>query len=75
MAKIAASGHCYGMAVLQVLVHNGIIKPSDIQEGAETIHDIQFNDDVNGVKCPSKLDKQWYINLAKKRLGDFGVIT
>ena len=49
MAKIAASGHCYGMAVLQVLVHNGIIKPSDIQEGAETIHDIQFNDDVNGI--------------------------
>lgn len=49
MTKIAASGHCYGMAVLQVLVHNGIIKPSDIQEGAETIHDIQFNDDVNGI--------------------------
>ena len=49
MTKIAASGHCYGMAVLQVLVHNGIIKPSDIQEGAETIHDIQFDDDVNGI--------------------------
>ncbi|MBR1592444.1 MAG: hypothetical protein IJ666_05465 [Ruminococcus sp.] len=49
MAKIAASGHCYGMAVLQVLMHNGIIKPSDIQEGAQTINDIQFNDDVNGI--------------------------
>lgn len=31
------------------------------------------NDDVNGMKVPSKLDKQWYINLAEKRLEDFGV--
>ena len=46
---ISASGHCYGMAVLQVLAHNGTIKPSDIQEGAETIHDIIFDDRVNGI--------------------------
>lgn len=32
------------------------------------------NDDINGVKCPAKLDKQWYIDLAIKRLQDFGVI-
>ena len=31
------------------------------------------NDDINGVKCPSKLDKQWYINLAEGRLKDFGI--
>ena len=31
------------------------------------------NDDVSGMKCPSKLDKQWYINLSKKRLMDFGI--
>ena len=31
------------------------------------------NDDVNGMKCPSHLDKQWYIDAAKKRLMDFGV--
>ena len=31
-----------------------------------------WNEDVNGVKCPSKLDKQWYIDLAEKRLKDFG---
>ena len=30
------------------------------------------NDDVNGMKVPSKLDKQWYINLAEKRIEDFG---
>jgi DNA polymerase len=33
-----------------------------------------FNDEVNGVKVPKKLDKQWYIDLANKRLADFGVI-
>lgn len=37
-------------------------------------HAFLFNDDVNGVKCPRKLDKQWYIDLANKRLNDFGVI-
>ena len=31
------------------------------------------NGDVNGVKVPKKLDKQWYIDLAKKRLHDFGL--
>lgn len=36
-------------------------------------HCFIFNDDVNGVRAPDKLDKQWYINLANKRLNDFGV--
>lgn len=35
-------------------------------------HCFIVNDDVNGVKCPQHLDKSWYINLAVKRLGDFG---
>lgn len=30
-----------------------------------------YNDDVNNVKCPSKLDKGWYIDLANKRYDDF----
>ena len=29
--------------------------------------------DITGMKIPSKLDKQYYIDLAKKRLEDFGV--
>lgn len=37
-------------------------------------HVFLFNDEVNGVKCPRKLDKQWYIELANKRLKDFGCI-
>ena len=32
-----------------------------------------WNDDVNGVKVPPHLDKQWYIDTAIKRLKDFGV--
>lgn len=36
-------------------------------------HSFIFNEEVNGVKCPSKLDKQWYIKTAKERLKGFGV--
>ena len=32
-----------------------------------------WNDAVNGVSCPPNLDKGWYVNLARKRLMDFGV--
>lgn len=32
-----------------------------------------FNESVNGVKVPDYLDKQWYIDLAIKRLNDYGV--
>lgn len=31
------------------------------------------NDDITRAKVPKKLDKQWYIDLAKKRLRDFGI--
>lgn len=31
------------------------------------------NGDVRNMNLPPMLDKQWYINLAKKRLGDFGI--
>ena len=32
-----------------------------------------INDDINGQRVPRRLDKQWYIDLAVKRLNDFGV--
>lgn len=31
------------------------------------------NNDVNNMKIPNKLNKQWYIDLAIKRLNDFGI--
>jgi len=33
-----------------------------------------FNADVNGMPVPSILDKEWYVQLAYKRLKDFGVV-
>lgn len=36
-------------------------------------HCFIWNDEVNGVTVPKKLDKQWYIDTATKRLKDFGV--
>lgn len=36
-------------------------------------HSFIWNDSVNGVRVPAKLDKQWYIQTAIKRLNDFGV--
>lgn len=43
------NGVCYGMSVLQVLTKNGIISPSDIQEGAETLDQITYDSDVNAI--------------------------
>lgn len=36
-------------------------------------HCFIFNDDVNDVTVPKHLDKQWYIDLAKRRLKQFGI--
>lgn len=48
--------------------------PYKIEKFADTpIHCFIENGDINGVKCPAKLDKQYYIDLAKKRLQDYGV--
>lgn len=38
-------------------------------------HCFIFNDSVVGVGVPENLDKAWYINLAKKRLKDFGILV
>lgn len=35
-------------------------------------HCFIYNDDVNGIFVTEKLDKRWYIDLAEKRLEDFG---
>ena len=42
-------GVCNGISILQVLVHNGIISASDIQEGAEKLVDVKFDDSINDV--------------------------
>ena len=35
-------------------------------------HCFIYNKEVKGLPLSNKLDKKWYINLAKKRLEDFG---
>lgn len=53
-------------------VHAITGRPAKLPNSPE--HCFLYNDEVNDAKMPIKLDKQWYINLAKKRLADFGVI-
>ena len=52
------------------------VKGQDKKEKLEGTpdHCFVFNDEVNGVKCPEKLDKQWYVTTAKDRLKGFGVL-
>lgn len=49
------------------------VKPKGEKFGNTPDHCFVFNDSVVGVKVPQNLDKQWYIDKAKKRLKDFGV--
>lgn len=53
-------------------VHAKTKKAAKIQNSPENC--FIWNDEVNGVHCPAYLDKQWYVNLALKRLKDFGVM-
>lgn len=55
------------------LLKRKAIKPKGEKFGNTPEHCFIFNDDVNGVKVPEILDRGWYIDLAKKRLKQFGV--
>ena len=43
--------------------------------GGTPDHCFIWNESTDGVKCPETLDKGWYIEIAKKRLKDYGVIV
>lgn len=47
-------------------------KPEKVSNSPE--HCFLWNDVIDGVKVPSHLDRQFYIDMAHKRLTDFGVI-
>lgn len=53
-------------------VKAGKAKPEKFGNTSE--HSFIDNGDVHGKKCPSHLDKAWYIQLAKIRLAQFGVM-
>jgi hypothetical protein len=68
--RIFASKNESDAGVQKVSVRTG--RPAKISNSPE--HCFFHNDEVNGVKCPAKLDKRWYIQMAEKRLKDFGVV-
>lgn len=52
-------------------VHATTGRPAKISNSPE--HCFLYNESIKGITTPSHLDKDWYINLAKKRLEDFGI--
>lgn len=48
-SKIIQSGSSIGISALEILSHNKVIKPSDIQPGANTLNEISYNDDVDRI--------------------------
>lgn len=68
--RVFASKNESDAGVKKVSVRTG--KPEKISNSPE--HCFIFNEDVTGVKCTEKLDKEWYISLARKRLDGFGVL-
>lgn len=48
-------------------------KPRGEKFGNTPDHCFIFNDSVIGVKVPQQLDKDWYVDMAKKRLKQFGI--
>ena len=60
--------------------HGRLLKRKQVKAKGEKFgntpyHCFIFNDSVVGVKTPPELDRQWYIDLAKKRLKQFGVVA
>ena len=49
--KQCYAGLCNSFSVLEVLNHNGVISPNDLQEGAETLYDVEFTPYINDVMC------------------------
>ena len=69
--RVFASRNESDTAIYKVKNKNGVLKA---EKFADTpLHCFIENGDINGEKPPLKLDKQYYIELAKKRLKDYGV--
>ena len=66
--RVFASNDPKDMGVKKVSCRTG--KPEKISNSPEKC--FLFNELINGVTCPDKLDKQWYINKARERLEAFG---
>lgn len=67
--RIFASTDENAKGVFKVKDNDGVDSIAKIPDTPE--HCFLWNDLVNGVACPTYLDKQYYIDMAKKRLADF----
>ncbi len=47
MLMNTSGGMCYGISMVEILAHNGIISPSDIVPGAENLCDIEYCDEAD----------------------------
>lgn len=68
--RVFASNSSSDAGVQKVSIRTG--RPEKIANSPD--HCFLFNDEVNGVKCPAKLNKQWYVDTAQERLKGFGVM-
>ena len=48
-SSLAFSGSCLGVSLVEILTHNGLISPSDIQEGAKTLSDVMYSKEVDRI--------------------------
>ena len=55
------------------LLKRKAVKPKGEKFGDTPDHCFVYNDSVVDVITPPELDRQWYIDLAKKRLKQYGI--
>jgi DNA polymerase len=67
--RVFASTRSADRGLTKVSIRTG--KPEKVASSPE--HCFMWNDAIDGVKVPDYLDKQFYIDMARKRLDDFGV--
>ena len=69
--RVFASKDVNDTAIYKVKDKNGVLTP---EKFANTpFHCFIENGDINDEKPPEKLDKKWYVDLAKERLTQYGV--
>ncbi|MDE5763343.1 MAG: hypothetical protein K2I00_00010 [Ruminococcus sp.] len=56
-ANHVSARRCLGMSIVSILAHNGIISPSDIQEGKENLIDIEADISVEGIRNDPVIQK------------------
>ena len=65
------SGRCMGISLLEILSHNGILRPSDIQSGANNLTDITLDNEVKDLmscyqilQCHTEFDlyMKWFLS-------------